>query len=83
MRLDLIPIGNSRGVRLSQSLIKQCGFKDTVEVELLNHCLILKAPEQLRAGWEELFKTELPDPDRDYIEIQALQNAWDDEEWEW
>lgn len=83
MRLDLIPIGNSRGVRLSQSLIKQCGFRDTVEVELRDHCLILKAPDQVRAGWEKLFKIESHDQERDHTEMLALQNAWDDEEWEW
>jgi antitoxin MazE len=83
MQINLVTIGNSKGVVLSQALIKQCGFKNIVDVELVNHCLILKAPEQPRHGWENIFKSEAKEEDRDNIDMLALQNRWDEEEWEW
>ena len=81
MQLDIVRIGNSRGIRLPQNVIRECGFMNTVEAELINHSLILKAPEKSRAGWENLFQIDLED-DRD-IDILSFQNRWDDEEWEW
>ncbi len=42
MLLDIIPIGNSQGVRLPKLLIEHCGFEKTVEVEVVDHHLIIK-----------------------------------------
>jgi len=83
VQIDLIKIGNSRGIRLPQNIIKQCGFIDTVEAELINHCLILKAPDKSRRNWENLFKSDLDAEDGENNDILAMKNRWDDEEWEW
>lgn len=82
MQIDLIRIGNSRGIRLPQSVIRECGFMDTVEAELINHCLILKAPDKSRNSWENLFKAD-SEEDEENKDILAMQNSWDDEEWVW
>ena len=84
MQISLIQIGNSRGVRLPQNIIKQCGFMDTVEAELVDHCLVLKAPNKARSNWGKIFESsevEAEDVERD--EVLAMQHAWDDEEWQW
>jgi antitoxin MazE len=83
MQLNLIKIGNSRGVRLPQNIIKQCGFKDAVEVELVDHSLVLKALGQSRINWEKLFKSEADTEDSEKNEVLAISNRWDEEEWEW
>jgi antitoxin MazE len=82
MQIDLIKIGNSRGIRLPQNIIKECGFMDTVEAELINHCLILKAPDKPRSNWESLFKADKEEYEG-IKDILAIQNSWDDEEWVW
>ncbi|HYD90255.1 MAG TPA: hypothetical protein VEA37_02070 [Flavobacterium sp.] len=56
---------------------------DTVEAELINHCLILKAPDKSRRNWENLFKSDLDTEDSENNDILAMKNRWDDEEWEW
>lgn len=83
MQIDLIKIGNSRGIRLPQNIINECGFIDTVEAELINHCLILKAPDKSRTNWENIFKSGLNTEDSENNDILAIKNRWDDEEWEW
>jgi len=89
MRLNLIQIGNSRGVRLSQSLIKQCGFKNSVEVQLLDHCLILKASKESRQDWAHIFEIECKRreestlTDLENSDFLAIKNDWDQDEWEW
>ncbi len=80
MHLDLIKIGNSKGIRLPQNIIKECGFMDSIEAELINHCLILKAPDRSRINWENLFKS---DKEEETNDILAMQNSWDDKEWVW
>jgi antitoxin MazE len=82
MQIDLIKIGNSKGIRLPQNVIKECGFVDTIEAELVNHCLILKAPNKSRHNWENLFKADSAADEEDQ-DILSIQNSWDDEEWVW
>jgi antitoxin MazE len=83
MQINLVSIGNSKGIVLSQALLKQCGFKNIVEVELVNNCLILKAPQQPRHEWEKLFKSANPAEESETKDILVLKNKWDEEEWEW
>lgn len=83
MQINLVTIGNSKGIVLSQALIKQCGFKKVVEVELIDNCLVLKASKQPRQEWEKFFKSEGQIEDSENRDLLALQNRWDEEEWEW
>ena len=81
--MNIIQIGNSKGIVLPHTLIKQCGFKNAIEVELVDNCLVLKALKQPRQEWEKLFKAERQIDDLENREILTLQNKWDKEEWEW
>lgn len=83
MQINLIQIGNSRGVRLSQNIIKQCGFRDTIEAELVDHCLVLKPSHKARINWGKIFESEAGSEDEERNEVLAMQHAWDDEEWQW
>jgi len=56
MELSIIQIGNSKGLRLSKTLIDKYNFKDKVEVILEKGYLILKPISKHRVGWEESFK---------------------------
>jgi hypothetical protein len=40
MRLELIRIGNSRGIRMPKPLIAQCGLGDIVEVRVTEEGLV-------------------------------------------
>ena len=53
MRMDLIKIGNSKGLRLPKPLLEACGFSDSVEVEVRGQQLILSPTVSPRAGWAE------------------------------
>jgi len=56
MKLDLIQIGNSQGIRLPKSIIKQCRFKEVVEAEIKDGKLILSSEQKPRKGWADAFK---------------------------
>lgn len=54
MRVNLIPIGSSRGIRLPKPILELCGAKSSFELEIQGRTLILH-PLHPRAGWEESF----------------------------
>lgn len=56
MDVSVIPIGNSKGIRLSKTLLEEYNITDKVELILENDFIILKAKSEPRSGWEKAFK---------------------------
>ena len=56
MEISVIPIGNSKGIRLAKTLIEKYNIKDTVELILEKGYIILKPKSSPRKGWEKAFK---------------------------
>ena len=56
MDISLISIGNSKGIRLSKTLIEKYNIKDTIELILEKGYIILKPKTASRKGWEKSFK---------------------------
>jgi antitoxin MazE len=55
MKIKLISIGNSKGIRLSNTLIKQYQMKDEIELTLLKDGILIKPANEPRADWDERF----------------------------
>ncbi|HET6469457.1 MAG TPA: AbrB/MazE/SpoVT family DNA-binding domain-containing protein [Geminicoccaceae bacterium] len=83
MKVQLVRIGNSRGVRIPKAIIEQCGFAGTVEMTVEGSRLVLAPVENPREGWEEAFAAAAaagempPEPENDF------PNEWDEREWTW
>jgi antitoxin MazE len=43
MKIDMIKIGNWKGIRLPQAVLKQCGIDTQVDLEVTDNRIILKA----------------------------------------
>lgn len=56
MQLDIIKIGNSKGIRLPLAVLKQCGIDAKVELEIKDNCIIIKPLRTPRQGWVEGFE---------------------------
>ncbi len=56
MELSIIQIGNSKGFRLSKTLIEKYNIKDKVELILEKGYFILKPIVQPRKDWDIAFK---------------------------
>lgn len=83
MRAELVPIGNSRGVRIPKPVIEQCGLGDTVEMLIENRCLVIRPEHRPRQGWEEAFRSAGPAL-HDEVLLQTVgTNRFDSEEWQW
>ena len=86
MKIDIIKIGNSRGIRLPKAVIEQCGFAEHVELEVRGDEVVLR-PAKLkpREGWESRFPEVGEDPPLDEEELAFLDtgNEYDKREWSW
>jgi len=56
MDLSVIQIGNSKGIRLSKTLLEKYNIKDKVEIIMEKGYIILKPKSIPRKGWEKEFK---------------------------
>jgi antitoxin MazE len=56
MDISVIPIGNSKGIRLSKTLLEKYNIKDTVELILEKGYIVLKPKTSPRKNWEKAFK---------------------------
>lgn len=56
MDIAVIAIGNSKGIRLSKTLLVKYGITDKVELILEQDYIILKPKSSPRSGWEKSFK---------------------------
>jgi antitoxin MazE len=53
MKSKIIPIGNSKGIIIPSSFMKDLGLTDSVEMEVLENTLVIRAVSSARKGWEE------------------------------
>jgi len=56
MEIPIIPIGNSKGIRFSKTLIEKYDFKDVVELVLNDEYLIIKPVIHPRKNWDLAFQ---------------------------
>ena len=56
MDISVISIGNSKGIRLTKTILEKYNITDTVELIFEKGYIILKPKQEPRKGWEKSFK---------------------------
>ncbi|MBI3883808.1 MAG: AbrB/MazE/SpoVT family DNA-binding domain-containing protein [Sphingobacteriales bacterium] len=56
MEVSVIPIGNSKGIRLSKTLLDKYNITDSIELILEKGYMILKPKQEPRKNWEKSFE---------------------------
>ena len=54
--VKLIAIGNSKGIRLSKSLLEKYGWSDRLVLEELEESVILRGGDSQNLSWEETYR---------------------------
>jgi antitoxin MazE len=80
MKADLIPIGNSRGVRIPKPIIDQIGLGDTVELTVERNRIVI-SPQRPRQGWSESFSVSAHEAEEPLL--GSPPNKFDSKEWKW
>lgn len=80
METSIIKIGNSKGLRLSKTILEKYHIKDKVELILEKEQIILRPVESFRKNWEEKFK-KMAENDDDQL---LMNDVFEDENFdEW
>jgi antitoxin MazE len=78
MELSIINIGNSKGVRLSKTILEKYSIGDKVELILEKDYIILKPKAEPRKGWDKAFKQMHENGDDQHL----MNDVFEDENFE-
>ena len=82
MEISIIKIGNSKGIRLPKTVLRQFSIEDKLEMEVHESEIVLKPVKKTpRKGWKEAFE-KMHEKEED---TQLLPSFEEEEnfEWEW
>ncbi|MBW7840144.1 MAG: AbrB/MazE/SpoVT family DNA-binding domain-containing protein [Chitinophagaceae bacterium] len=78
MELSVINIGNSKGIRLSKTILEKYNINDKIELILEKGYIILKPKAEPRKNWEKAFKKMHENGDDQLL----MDDVFDDEYFE-
>ncbi len=57
MKASLVPIGNSKGIRIPKVMLEESKIEDKVEIERVGEKIIIRPLKQVpREGWDNAFR---------------------------
>jgi antitoxin MazE len=80
MEVSVISIGNSKGIRLSKTILEKYSIKDTVELVLEKNHISIKPSIAPRKNWAKAFK-QMHDNGDDKLIINDIFEDENLEEW--
>jgi antitoxin MazE len=82
LKTKLVPIGNSRGVRLPKLMIRDAGLGDEVELQVSEGAIIISSARNPREGWADAAKL-LHENRADRLLENSTETKFDRDEWKW
>lgn len=78
MHISVIRVGNSKGIRLSKTLLDKYNIMDKLELVLEKDFIVLKPIPQPRKNWDQSFKEMHKNGDDQLIIDSVLEDDnWD------
>jgi len=86
MKVKIVKIGNSKGIRIPKVLLRQTGIDDEVNLEVEDDQIILRPSKRsVRKDWNNSFRQMAEVKDDKLIDNDNLSNqtVFNEDEWEW
>jgi antitoxin MazE len=86
VKVKIVKIGNSKGIRIPKVLLRQTGIDEEVNLEVDDNQIILRPiKKSARSGWNTLLRKMAQLNDDQLLDKNHLANqtAFDQDEWEW
>ncbi len=82
MKSSIVPIGNSKGIRIPKAILKQCDIEKDIILEVIDNCIIIKSfKQEPRKDWEKSFKKMSARNDDQLLIDDSIDLDMDG--WEW
>ena len=78
IQVSIVQVGNSKGIRLSKTLLDKYQITNKVELVLENDYIILKPVTEPRKNWENAFAEMHKNGDDKLL----IDGVFDDEKWD-
>ena len=78
MQVSVVQIGNSKGIRLSKTLLEKYHITDKIELILEDDYILLKPVVQARRNWDEAFA----EMHRNGDDKLLIDSVFEDETWD-
>jgi antitoxin MazE len=79
MRTQIVPIGNSRGVRIPKTILSELRLEDEVDLSVEGSALVVRRARRPRDGWETAIARAGEQPLLD----SETATEFDKSEWQW
>ncbi len=82
MLINIVPIGNSKGIRIPKAILDQCDIENEVDLEVKNGKIIIEPIKRIpRNGWTESF-IQMAKTGEDQLLFEETIDL-EMEDWEW
>ena len=81
MKVGIISLGNSKGIRIPKALLEQSRFNKEAELEVQGNALLIKPVKKVREGWDKSFQLMHERKEDALVINDALDIEM--ENWEW
>ncbi len=82
MKINIITIGNSKGIRIPKAILKQCNLDKEAELETEEDKIIIKPiKKKSRKGWKEAFGSMRKREEDSLLIDDSIDREM--ENWEW
>ena len=82
MKIPVVPIGNSKGIRIPKAILEQCNITGDVSLEVKDDSIIIKPVlDKPRKDWGECFKKMKDEKDDRLVVNDRIDLEMED--WEW
>ncbi len=79
----IVPIGNSRGIRLPKKLLDELQWAGDLQIETRGNELVITPAEGVHKDWEESAKAMHRRGDDSLLLGENTESAWDETQWQW
>ena len=83
MRIRLISIGSSKGIRIPSSVIRRCGLGDELGMRVEDGVIVLAPVRKAREDWSGAFEKMAAVGGDAPLVPDACENDFDAEGWTW
>lgn len=81
MKTNIVQIGNSKGIRIPAFILKECKFKDEVELRIIRGNIVISPIKTAREDWDAIY-SNMNAEGNDALLISDSVDL-DSEDWQW